>query len=190
MSASKSGLFVPRRSALLGAAPGRSATRQSRSLPTRPPRTRSRSGCCLPRQATSRAQTEYLANGTYLALEERGNKIMGQPAELIWLENLRPRARSRTCRSWSRRTRWLPFSAARCQLQRPGRAGDRGATEDPVRLRQRRRHRHKRQELQPLHIPAEHAGRGAGGNVCTLHHGLWQEMVFHRCQLRVRPGHR
>src|SRR6202012_6170021 len=34
--------------------------------------------------------TEYLAKGTYLALEERGNKIMGQPAELVWLDEPSP----------------------------------------------------------------------------------------------------
>ena len=76
------------------------------------------------------------------------------------------------------------------QLQRPGRAGHRGATEDPVRLQQRRRHRHERQELQSLHVPAEHAGGGAGSDVRAVHHGLRQEVVFPHGELRVRPGHR
>jgi len=47
-------------------------------------------GLLLAKTGDIAAQTEYLANGTYLALEERGNKIMGQPAELIWLDEPSP----------------------------------------------------------------------------------------------------
>ncbi len=47
-------------------------------------------GLLLAKTGDIAAQTEYLANGTYLALEERDNKIMGQPAELIWLDEPTP----------------------------------------------------------------------------------------------------
>jgi len=47
-------------------------------------------GLLLAKTGQIAAQTEYLANGTFLALEERGNKIMGQPAELIWLDEPSP----------------------------------------------------------------------------------------------------
>lgn len=51
-----------------------------------------RYGLLLAKTGNIAAQTEYLANGTYLALEERGNKIMGQPAELVWLDEPSPQA--------------------------------------------------------------------------------------------------
>jgi branched-chain amino acid transport system substrate-binding protein len=37
-------------------------------------------------------QSEYLANGTYLALEERSNQILGRPAEIVWLDEPTPQA--------------------------------------------------------------------------------------------------
>lgn len=51
-----------------------------------------RIGLLLAKTGQISAQTEYLANGTFLALEERGNKIMGQPAELVWLDEPSPQA--------------------------------------------------------------------------------------------------
>src|SRR5580704_2099063 len=47
-------------------------------------------GLLLAKTGQIAPQTEYLAQGTYLALEERGNKIMGQPAELVWLDEPSP----------------------------------------------------------------------------------------------------
>ena len=47
-------------------------------------------GLLLAKTGDIAAQTEYLANGTYLALEQRGNKLMGQPAELVWLDEPSP----------------------------------------------------------------------------------------------------
>jgi len=47
-------------------------------------------GLLLAKTGDIAAQTEYLANGSYLALEERGNTIMGQPAELVWLDEPTP----------------------------------------------------------------------------------------------------
>lgn len=90
MPTTKPGLVVRRRQALLGAA----------SLATAPlamPRIARaadpiRIGLLLAKTGQISAQTEYLANGTYLALEERGNKIMGQPAELVWLDEPSPQA--------------------------------------------------------------------------------------------------
>jgi branched-chain amino acid transport system substrate-binding protein len=49
-----------------------------------------RIGVLLAKTGQISAQTEYLANGTFLAMEERGNKIMGQPAELVWLDEPSP----------------------------------------------------------------------------------------------------
>ena len=49
-----------------------------------------RIGVLLAKTGQIAPQTEYLAQGTYLALEERGNKIMGQPAELVWLDEPSP----------------------------------------------------------------------------------------------------
>ena len=51
-----------------------------------------RIGLLLAKTGQIAAQTEYLANGTYLALQERGNMIMGQPAELVWLDEPSPQA--------------------------------------------------------------------------------------------------
>jgi len=51
-----------------------------------------RIGVLLAKTGQIAPQTEYLANGTYLALEERGNRIMGQPAELVWLDEPSPQA--------------------------------------------------------------------------------------------------
>jgi branched-chain amino acid transport system substrate-binding protein len=47
-------------------------------------------GLLLAKTGDIAAQTEYLANGSYLALEERGNKIMGRPAELVWYDEPSP----------------------------------------------------------------------------------------------------
>ena len=116
MSASKSGLVVPRRRALLGAAATRrSATGQTvhreggggRSDQDRP-------AAGQDRQIA--AQTEYLANGTYLALEERGNKIMGQPAELVWLDEPSPQgAHAEHAEAGAGEQGRAPSSAARCR---------------------------------------------------------------------------
>ncbi|MDE3175295.1 MAG: amino acid ABC transporter substrate-binding protein [Pseudomonadota bacterium] len=35
-------------------------------------------------------QAEYLAQGSQLALEQRGNKLLGRPAELVWLDEPNP----------------------------------------------------------------------------------------------------
>ena len=90
MTKTPSGVVVPLRRALLGAA-------AIATVPLAKPFIRSASaadtikiGLLLAKTGDIAAQTEYLANGTYLALEERGNKIMGQPAELVWLDEPSP----------------------------------------------------------------------------------------------------
>ncbi len=49
-------------------------------------------GLLLAKTGQIAGQTEYLANGSILALEQRNNMIMGQPAELIWLDEPTPQA--------------------------------------------------------------------------------------------------
>ncbi len=49
-------------------------------------------GLLLAKTGQIAAQTEYLANGTFLAMEQRNNSIMGRPAELVWLDEPTPQA--------------------------------------------------------------------------------------------------
>jgi branched-chain amino acid transport system substrate-binding protein len=51
-----------------------------------------RIGVLLAKTGQIAAQTEYLANGTFLAMEQRNNTVMGQPAELVWLDEPSPQA--------------------------------------------------------------------------------------------------
>ena len=51
-----------------------------------------RIGLLLAKTGQIAGQTEYLANGTMLALEQRNATIMGQPAELVWLDEPSPQA--------------------------------------------------------------------------------------------------
>ncbi|MDE2200582.1 MAG: ABC transporter substrate-binding protein [Rhodospirillales bacterium] len=47
-------------------------------------------GLLLAKTGDIAGQTEYLANGAYLALTERGGKVMGKPAELVWYDEPSP----------------------------------------------------------------------------------------------------
>jgi branched-chain amino acid transport system substrate-binding protein len=49
-----------------------------------------RIGLLLAKTGQIAPQTEYLAQGTYLALEQRNNMIGGRPAELVWLDEPSP----------------------------------------------------------------------------------------------------
>ncbi len=49
-----------------------------------------RIGLLLAKTGDIAPQTEYLAQGTYLALAQRGNKIMGRTAELVWYDEPSP----------------------------------------------------------------------------------------------------
>ncbi len=80
-------LLVPRRNLLLAAAAAPLAApfvaRAADPI---------RVGVLLAKTGQIAAQTEYLANGTFLAMEQRNNTIMGQPAELVWLDEPSPQA--------------------------------------------------------------------------------------------------
>ena len=90
MTARNSGLVVPRRRALLGAAAIAAAPLAKPFIRNASAADTIKIGLLLAKTGDIAAQTEYLANGTYLALEERGNTIMGQPAELVWLDEPSP----------------------------------------------------------------------------------------------------
>jgi branched-chain amino acid transport system substrate-binding protein len=82
----KSRLLLPRRAAFSGAAAVLAAPHVARAVDP------IRIGLLLAKTGQIAAQTEYLANGTFLAMQERGNTVMGQPAELIWLDEPTPQA--------------------------------------------------------------------------------------------------
>ena len=150
------GLLIPRRKVVLGA--GAMA-----SVPLAAPFIARaadpiRIGLLLAKTGQIAAQTEYLANGTFLALEERNNMIMGQPAELVWLDEPTPQAATQNMQKLVQENKVSRHPRRIFVIQRTGRGGHRRAAEDPVRVRQRRGDRNQRQELQPLHIPPEHAG--------------------------------
>jgi branched-chain amino acid transport system substrate-binding protein len=79
-------VVVPRRAALLGGASLLAAPNIARAVEP------IRIGVLLAKTGQIAAQTEYLSNGTILAMEERNNTIMGQPAELVWLDEPSPQA--------------------------------------------------------------------------------------------------
>jgi branched-chain amino acid transport system substrate-binding protein len=47
-------------------------------------------GLLLAKTGDIAGQTEYLANGSFLALEQRGKTLMGKPAELVWYDEPSP----------------------------------------------------------------------------------------------------
>jgi branched-chain amino acid transport system substrate-binding protein len=86
---SGTGIIVGRRSALLGAASLTAGLAMPHIARAAEP---IKIGLLLAKTGQIAAQTEYLAAGTYLALEQRGGRIMGQPAELVWLDEPTPQA--------------------------------------------------------------------------------------------------
>jgi branched-chain amino acid transport system substrate-binding protein len=86
MTTRASNLILPRRTALVGAASLLAAPYVARAAEP------IRVGVLLAKTGQIAAQTEYLANGTFLAMEERNNTLMGQPAELVWLDEPSPQA--------------------------------------------------------------------------------------------------
>ena len=90
MTRSKSGLVLPRRQVLLGAS-ALAATSIAAPYVARAADP-IKVGLLLAKTGQIAGQTEYLANGSILALEQRNNMIMGQPAELIWLDEPTPQA--------------------------------------------------------------------------------------------------
>src|SRR3984885_4510417 len=90
MTPRTTGLLIPGRKALLGAATLAVAPPAAAVIPRAADTIKI--GVLLAKTGQIAAQTEYLANGTFLALEERHNMIMGQPAELVWLDEPTPQA--------------------------------------------------------------------------------------------------
>jgi branched-chain amino acid transport system substrate-binding protein len=87
MTQTTTGLLIPRRNVLLGAvATPLAAPFVARAVEP------IKIGLLLAKTGQIAAQTEYLANGTFLAMEQRNNTIMGQPAELVWLDEPTPQA--------------------------------------------------------------------------------------------------
>ena len=86
MTSPASKLMIPRRAALLGGASLLAAPHIARAVDP------IRIGVLLAKTGQIAAQTEYLANGTFLAMEQRNNMLMGQPAELVWLDEPTPQA--------------------------------------------------------------------------------------------------
>ena len=189
MSATTSGLALPRRRALLGAATFAAAA----SPLSRPFIAKAaepvRIGLLLAKTGQIAPQTEYLAQGTFLALEERGNKIMGQPAELVWLDEPIPQGATQNMRKLVQENKVCAILGGSLSSDALAEEATAAATEDPVRLRQRGGDGDHRQELQPLYVPAEHAGAGAVAHARALCADLRQEVVLHYRVVRVRPGH-
>ena len=84
------GLLIPRRTVLQVAAAG-AATALAAPFVARAADP-IKIGLLLAKTGQIAAQTEYLANGTFLAMEQRNHMIMGQPAELVWLDEPSPQA--------------------------------------------------------------------------------------------------
>lgn len=90
MTPANTGLLIPRRKTLLAAA-GLAAAPLAAPFIARAADP-IKIGLLLAKTGQIAAQTEYLANGTFLAMQERNNTIMGQPAELVWLDEPSPQA--------------------------------------------------------------------------------------------------
>lgn len=90
MNQNRSGLALPRRKVLLGAAAATAAPLAAPHVARAAEPIRI--GLLLAKTGQIAAQTEYLANGSFMALEERNNQIMGRPAELVWLDEPSPQA--------------------------------------------------------------------------------------------------
>ena len=183
-------LAVPRRQALLGAAAIAAAPLAKPFIANAEAAEPIKIGLLLAKTGGIAAQTEYLANGTYLALEERGSTIMGRPAQLIWLDEPSPQGSQQNMQRLVQENKVAAILGG--SLSSNGLAEEATAKQlkDSVRLQQCGGDRDHRQELQPLHVPSEHAGGGAGRDVRAVPDGLWQEVVFHHRELRVRPGYR
>ncbi len=90
MTMMNTSLLLPRRNLLLGAAAVASAPLAMPHIARAADPIKI--GLLLAKTGQIAGQTEYLANGSYLALEQRNNMIMGQPAELVWLDEPSPQA--------------------------------------------------------------------------------------------------
>jgi len=57
-----------------------------------------RIGLLLAKTGQIAPQTEYLSQGSFLALEQRGNQVMGRQAELVWLDEPSPQEATQNMR--------------------------------------------------------------------------------------------
>ena len=98
--------FMTGRRRLLGAAAG-AATASALAMPhiaraVEPIRI----GLLQAKEGSIALQAQYLQQGTFLALEQLNNELLGQPAEIVWDDEPPPRARDKMRFSLSSRTRW------------------------------------------------------------------------------------
>ena len=148
-----------------------------------------RIGVLLAKTGQIAPQTEYLAQGTYLALEERGNTIMGQPAELVWLDEPSPQGATQNMQKLvqenkvcailggSLSSNALAEEATAAQLKIPFVCDNAAATEITGKNCNRYTFR--------LNTPVLVQSR----MLAPVRAELRQEVVFHHRVVRVRPGH-
>ena len=90
----KPGLIATRRTALLGAAALAGTAAASRLgmpyIANAAAAEPIKIGLILAKTGQIVDQAEYLANGTFLALEQAGNKVLDRPVEIIWLDEPSP----------------------------------------------------------------------------------------------------
>ena len=153
------GLLIKRRSTLLGAAGLAVAPLAAPHIARAADPIKI--GLLLAKTGQIAGQTEYLANGSFLALEQRNKTIMGQPAELVWLDEPSPQGAAQNMQKLVQENKVCAVLGGALSSNALAEEAKAARAEDPVRLRQRRGDRHHRQELQPLHLPPEHAGRRA-----------------------------
>src|SRR6201990_1116150 len=82
MTLTRNRLSIPRRQALIGGLASVPLAAPFVARAAEPIRI----GLLLAKTGQIAAQTEYLANGTFLAMQQRNNTIAGQPAELVWVD--------------------------------------------------------------------------------------------------------
>ncbi|MGH7107799.1 MAG: ABC transporter substrate-binding protein [Acetobacteraceae bacterium] len=85
---------LTRRTLLAGAAAGLAAPYIIRAEAAEPIKI----GLLLAKTGDIAGQTEYLANGSFMALAERNNTLLGRPAELIWYDEPSPQGAEQNMR--------------------------------------------------------------------------------------------
>ena len=91
-----------------------------------------RIGLLLAKTGDIAAQTEYLAQGTYLALAQRNNQLMGRPAELVWYDEPTPQGAQQNMQKLVQEERSSPSSAARSAPTRSPRRRRHPASRSPA----------------------------------------------------------
>ena len=183
----KTKLLIPRRKALLGAA-GLAA------LPFAAPHVARAAdpikiGLLLAKTGQIAGQTEYLANGSILALEQRNNTIMGQPAELVWLDEPSPQGATQNMQKLVQENKVcavlggalssnaLAEEAKAAELKIPFVCDNAAATD----ITGKNCNRYTFRLNTPVAVQCADAG--------ALCPEVRQEVVSHHGVLRLRPGH-